>query len=116
MWKSIVFNISETAKETIPHKPIPYRRPRKPIKLLDIRPTGLLAKHESLRKIIRDIEYNPNPTYLSRMELNDFNSRLDDINTSMELSIPHIDPTDLAKWISIEKHYLRLIKKIIKLE
>ena len=52
MWKSIVFNISETAKKTIPHKPIPYRRPRKPIKLLDICPTGLLAKHESLRKII----------------------------------------------------------------
>src|SRR6185436_8643048 len=103
MWKSIVCNISETAKETIPHKPIPYRRPRKPIKLLDIRPTGLLAKHESLRKIIRDIEYNPNPSYFSRIELNDFNSRIDDINTTMELSIPHIDLADLSIWIPTGK-------------
>jgi len=99
MWKSIVFNISETAKKTIPHKPIPYRRPRKPIKLLDIRPTGLLAKHESLRRIIRDIEFNPDPTYFSKMELIDFNRRLDDINTTIELSIPHIDLADLSIWI-----------------
>jgi hypothetical protein len=116
MWKSIVFNISKTAKETIPHKQIPYRRPRKPLKLLDIRPTGLLAHHVSLRKIIRDIEYNPDPSYFSNMEFLNFNSRIDDINTAMELTIPHIDPVDLAIWISTGKHYLSLIKKIIKLE
>src|SRR2546423_746066 len=116
MWKSIIFNISETVKETIPHKPIPYRRSRKPIKLLDIRPTGLLAKHESLRKIIRDIEFNPDSSYFSRMELIDFNRRLDDINITMELSIPHIDPVDLSIWIPTGNHFLRLIKKIIKSE
>src|SRR3989440_2543036 len=108
--------MSETAKKTIPHKPIPYRRLRKPIKLLDICPTGLLAKHESLRKIIRDIEFNPDPAYFSKMELIDFNRRLDDINTTIELSIPHIDPADLSIWIPTGKHYLRLIKKIIKMD
>ena len=50
------------------------------------------------------------------MELIDFNRRLDDINTTIELSIPHIDPADLSIWIPTGKHYLRLIKKIIKME
>src|SRR6059058_2903872 len=34
----------------------------------------------------------------------------------MELAIPHIDPADLSIWIPIGKHYLKLIKKIIKME
>src|SRR5437764_4685210 len=50
------------------------------------------------------------------MELIDFNRKLDDINTTMELTIPHIDPADLSIWIPTGKHYLSLIKKIIKLE
>ena len=116
MWKSIAFNISETAIKTIPHKQIPYRRPKKPTKLLDIRPSGLLAHHESLRRIIRDIESNPDPTYFTKIEINDYNNRIATINSDMDLTIPHILQTDLANWLHMGKPNLNLIRKIIKVE
>ena len=116
LWKSITFNISETAKKTIPHKQIPYRNPKKPTKLLDLRPIGLLAYHVTLRKIVSAIKYNPDLTYFSQLEIRDYNNKINFINTEMDLSIPSISPDNLSNWLLHEKSNLKLIKKTIKLE
>ena len=46
MWKSIVAITQSVAKETLPHKSVNYRNPRKPKKLLDFRPSGLFKTRQ----------------------------------------------------------------------
>ena len=114
IWKSIVHNTQHIASETIPFKVIKYRNPRKPRKLLDLRPTGLLAQANTLRKISNELGQFPPDSFI-KAELDSFNNSIDSINTELDMDIPPIDISNIDTWPKICRPFLRLIKKQIKI-
>src|SRR5207253_2700809 len=59
IWKSIITNTREVANTTFSHKLVKYHNLKKPIKLLNLRPSGSLKHVTALRKIIRQLLDHP---------------------------------------------------------
>ena len=115
IWKSFVTNTSKAATETIPHKQVNHRRPRKPRKLLDLRPSGLLAHANTLRKLSNNVHKFPLYSF-TNVELLDINNSIDAINEDTKMDIPHLTITNFNQWPSLCRPYSKLIKKQIKIQ
>ena len=101
--------------DNIPHKHVKYRNLRKPRKLLDLRPSGLLAHANALRKLSKEIhQFGDIP--FTTAELSFYNNMIDAANTDANTTIPHVDNTSLNSWPTLCRPHLKCIKKQIKIQ
>ena len=115
IWKCIITNTQQIAMDNIPHKHVKYRNPKKPRKLLDLRPSGLLAYANALRKLSKEIhQFGDIPFTTS--ELSFYNNMIDAANTDANMAIPYVDNTSLNSWPTLCRPHLKCIKKQIKIQ
>src|SRR5205823_4182590 len=109
--KSIIANTREIANTTLPHKLVKYCNPTKPIKLLDLRPSGLLKHTTALRKITRQLLNYPTVPFL-QIEIDAFNNSITAINAEFKIDISLITTSNICSWAQIGKQNLKLVKKL----
>jgi exonuclease III/ribonuclease HI len=115
IWTMISDSITEAAITTLPHKKIPFRNPRKPKKLLDLRPAGLTATAARLRKIIKAVT-NHGHLPLIQSELTFYNSEIAELNEEVSLTIAPLQFPISNTWIEHSKRCLYTIKHKLRLD
>jgi hypothetical protein len=115
MWKCIISNTQKIAIDNIPHKQIKYRNPRKPRKLLDLRPSGLLAHVNALRKLSKEIHQFGTVPFTSS-ELSFYNNMIDTANAEATTNIPHVDNINLRSWPALCRPHIKCMKKQFKIQ
>ena len=115
IWKSIAHNINSTAKDTLPHKEVTFSNQRKPKKLLDFRPSGLLNVVTQLRHIIFDLRKHPSLSIINA-EINSYNQDLQESSIQQSIYIPIISYPLTPNCIEEMEQSLKLLKKHLKVQ
>src|SRR5271163_1635653 len=115
IWDKISSHIKNAAKEIIPNSPSVDRTPKRPKKLADLRPTGIVKATSTLANIIKQVKQQ-HTIILLNFEIDELNAHIDNINIEYDTDIDLLpyDPDD--DWITMAKGQLRFLNKRAHLE